>query len=183
MARIVAGAAGGRRLVVPCGRGTRPTSERTREALFSTLEAIHHTLTRRAFLDLYAGSGAVGLEAASRGASPVTLVESNASALRAMRSNVTTLGFSGVNVRTEPVERLLTEQPDVEYDVVFVDPPYAEPVGSVLQLLVTNGWVEADSTIVVERASKSPAPEWPGGWTEDRSRRYGDSTLWYGRRS
>jgi 16S rRNA (guanine966-N2)-methyltransferase len=181
--RIVGGSAGGRRIVVPAGRGTRPTSERTREALFSTLEAIHHTLTARPFLDLFAGSGAVGLEAASRGASPVTLVESNSAALRALRGNIATLALPDVEVRAEPVERVLAQPAAIAYDVVFVDPPYAVPVEPVLQLLVSNGWVATDSTVLVERATKSSPPGWPVGWTADRSRRYGDSTLWYGRRS
>jgi 16S rRNA (guanine966-N2)-methyltransferase len=182
MTRIVAGSAGGRRIVVPRGRGTRPTSERTREALFSTLESLHRTLAGTAFLDLYAGSGAVGLEAASRGATTSWLVEANPDALVALRRNATTLALPGVEVIGDRVERLVAVPAGQSFDVVFVDPPYRDPVDAVLQHLADNGWLAPDATIVVERASKSGSPRWPTGWVEDRSRRYGDSTLWYGRR-
>lgn len=183
MTRIVAGTAGGRRLVVPRGRNTRPTSERTREALFSALESIHRSLAGLAFLDLYAGSGAVGLEAASRGARPVVLVESESAALAALRSNVTALAMPAVEVRADRVERVVGRPAERGFDIVFVDPPYVVPVEPVLELLATNGWLGPDATLVVERASRSPGPQWPAGWAEDRVRRYGDSALWYGRRS
>jgi 16S rRNA (guanine966-N2)-methyltransferase len=181
--RIVAGSAGGRRIVVPRGRGTRPTSERAREGLFSTLESIHHTMTGRAFLDLYAGSGAVGLEAASRGATPVLLVESGPAALAALRDNASTVGLPHVDVCADRVERLLTQPAPRGFDVAFLDPPYADDVEPLLHLLAGNGWLAADATVVVERATRSDEPAWPPGWVGDRSRRYGDSTLWYGRRS
>ena len=183
MTRIVAGTAGGRRIAVPRGRSTRPTSERTREALFSTLESLHRTLSGLAFLDLYAGSGAVGLEAASRGATTTWLVESDAAALATLRDNVATLEMKGVLVVADRVERMLTSPAAQTFDVVFVDPPYRDPVDPVLAQLVGNGWLGADATVVVERATKSGSPQWPAGWVEDRARRYGDSTLWYGRRS
>jgi 16S rRNA (guanine966-N2)-methyltransferase len=168
---------------MPRGRGTRPTSERTREGLFSTIESIHRTLAGRAFLDLYAGSGAVGLEAASRGAAPVLLVESEHAAVAAIRANIATLAISQVEIRAERVERVLALPASRAFDIVFLDPPYADAVEPALQLLTDNGWLDDDATIVVERATRSAAPQWPTGWTEDRSRRYGDSTLWYGRRS
>src|SRR6187551_403117 len=117
MTRIVGGAVGGRRIAVPHGRHTRPTSERTREALFSSLEAAFGTLRGRAFLDLYAGSGAVGLEAASRGAAPVLLVESAAGALATVRSNVAALDLAEVTVREERVERLLAQPALAPFDV------------------------------------------------------------------
>src|SRR3954467_326701 len=105
MTRIVAGAGGGRRLQVPAGRRTRPTSERAREGLFSSLG----DLTGARFLDLYAGSGAVGLEALSRGAAQATLVESDAGALRVIRTNAAALGLPGSDVRAGTVERFLDE--------------------------------------------------------------------------
>ena len=181
--RIIAGSAGGRRLVTPRGRGTRPTSERTREGLFSSLEAVHGTLHRRAFLDLYAGSGAVGLEAASRGAAPVVLVESVPNALAALRANVAALALVDVAVREERVERLLAQAAPQSFDVVFLDPPYADPVDGLLQCLCDNGWLGPGATVVVERATRSTTPSWPDDLTPERTRRYGDSTLWYGRRS
>ena len=182
MSRIVGGDAGGRRLVVPRGRDTRPTSERTREALFSTLEAVHRTLSGLAFLDLYAGSGAVGLEAASRGATTTWLVESDPSALTALRRNAEALAIPGVHVVADRVDRLVATAATQSFDIAFVDPPYREPVDAVLALLADNGWLAQNATVVVERATRSAAPQWPVGWAEDRARRYGDSTLWYGRR-
>lgn len=182
MARIVGGTAGGRRLTMPRGRSTRPTSERTREGLFSALEATHGTLHGRAFLDLYAGSGAVGLEAASRGAAPVLLVEHAQGALAALRTNVASLGLAHVEVVADQVERVLAQPASQPFDFVFLDPPYADPVEPGLQLLVDQGWLADDATVVVERATRAGAPTWPAELSEDRVRRYGDSTLWYGRR-
>src|SRR5438270_4129113 len=104
--RVVAGVAGGRRLRVPPGRGTRPTSDRVREALFSALDAIRGPLDGARFLDLYAGSGAVGIEAASRGAGRVLCVERDPRALDVLRSNVRTVDVD-VEVASAPVERLL----------------------------------------------------------------------------
>ena len=149
-----------------------------REGLFSSLGG---DLTGRSFLDLYAGSGAVGLEAASRGAAPVVLVERDANAARAAANNVATLGLAGVELRTDDVARFLRE-PSTPYDVVFVDPPYAESTDGVLALLLDGGWLAPGGVVVVERDSRGAPPVWPAGIEADRSRRYGDSTLWYGRR-
>jgi 16S rRNA (guanine966-N2)-methyltransferase len=179
VSRIIGGAAGGRRLAMPKGRGTRPTSDRVREGLFSSLGG---DLTGRAFLDLYAGSGAIGLEAASRGASPVVLVEREASALAAARANVTSLGLTQVQVRSEAAARFLAASAVLSFDIVFLDPPYSDPVDDVLAQIVEGGWVTADGIVVVERATRDGEPRWPVGVVTDRSRRYGDSTLWYGRR-
>ena len=188
MTRIVAGSAGGRRISVPAGRATRPTSDRTREGLFSTLVAIHGSIEGTAFLDLYAGSGAVGLEAASRGAGTALLVENNATAVRVIRSNVADLGLPGVEVVAADVERFLTQQAPATssrepFTIVFLDPPYATAVGPALASLVAGRWLAAGATVVVERASRDGAVDWPTGITPERSRRYGDSTLWYGRPS
>jgi 16S rRNA (guanine966-N2)-methyltransferase len=150
--------------------------------LFSTLEAMIGSLVGRAFLDLYAGSGAVGLEAASRGASPVVLVESAPAALVAVRRNVTSLGLDTVQVRAERVERVLASPPPQPFDVVFLDPPYAHAIDGALAALVGNGWLTSEAVVVAERSSRDPVT-WPPGLAADRSRRYGDSTLWYGRRS
>lgn len=183
MSRIVAGIAGGRRLAVPAGSATRPTADRTREGLFSSLESLRGSLAGAGFLDLYAGSGAVGLEAASRGASRVLLVERDPRALRALRVNVAALELPGTVVRAEPVERVLQGAADAEYDVAFLDPPYADPVDPPLRALVASGWLAAGAVVVVERASRDPGLAWPEGIDAVRSRRYGDSTLWYGSRS
>jgi 16S rRNA (guanine966-N2)-methyltransferase len=183
MSRVVGGVAGGRRLQVPPGRTTRPTSERAREGLFSTLESMRGPLAGATVLDLYAGSGAVGLEAASRGAVTVLLVERDARTLAVLRANVTALGLPGVAVRAEPVHRFLADAPPAPYDVVFLDPPYAEEVDADLDLLSEQEWLSADAVVVVERSVRSPALSWPAGLVPDRSRRYGDTVLCYGRRS
>ncbi len=187
MTRIVAGAARGRRLRVPPGVRTRPTSERAREALFSTVEAVLGRLHGRRVLDLYAGSGTVGLEALSRGAAHVLLVESDARALGALRANAALVGSVAdglAEVRRAPVERLAAGLADLAYDVVFADPPYAvraETVHRVLAALAQGGWLAPDALVVVERATRDTAWTWPAAFRADRERRYGEGTLWYGR--
>jgi 16S rRNA (guanine966-N2)-methyltransferase len=138
-------------------------------------------LTGLAFLDLFAGSGAVGIEAASRGATRVTLVEHDARAVKTLRDNVASTGLAGLDVQPVDVARFLAGAPST-YDIVFLDPPYADPVAPVLALLVDGGWLTDDATVVVERATRDAALDWPAGLVPDRTRRYGDSTLWYGRR-
>ena len=184
MTRIVAGTLGGRRLRVPAGRDTRPTSDRVREALFSTLESMTELAGAR-FLDLYAGSGAVGLEALSRGAAHVLLVDADQRAAKAVRDNIATLGASGARLVDDKVERVLAMPPAEPYDVVFADPPYAladERVGAMLGLVV-GGWLAPEAVVVVERASRGTPLAWVEGLTPVSSRRYGETTLWYGRRS
>lgn len=185
MTRIVAGVAGGRRLAVPRGSGTRPTSERAREALFSTLEAHRGGLAGARVLDLYAGSGAVGLEALSRGAAAVLLVESNPRAVAVLRGNVRAVRLAGATVAADRVERVLATEPGrPAYDVVFADPPYAVPALTLRELLaaaVRRGWIADDAFVVVERATREGEFDWPAGWRTLAARRYGDATLWYGR--
>jgi 16S rRNA (guanine966-N2)-methyltransferase len=130
VARVIAGEAGGRRIAVPDGRNTRPTSDRAREGLFSTIVSMMGSLTGTRVLDLYAGSGAVGLEALSRGAEHVLLVESGAHAGRVIRENIEVIGLAGAQVVTDRVERVLARGPAASvngggYDIVFADPPYA----------------------------------------------------------
>ena len=180
MTRVVAGELGGRRLAVPSGRGTRPTSERVREGLFSTLEAVRGGLAGAAFLDLYAGSGAVGIEAASRGAARVTCVERDPRALAVLRANVASVAAGLVEVAAGPVDRYLRSPGSAPWDVVFLDPPYADPVDEVLGLLAAEVWLSPSATVVLERSLRDPEPAWPAGLEPDRSRRYGDTLLWYG---
>jgi 16S rRNA (guanine966-N2)-methyltransferase len=183
MSRIIAGTAGRRRLVMPAGSGTRPTADRVREGLFSTLTSLRGSLAGARFLDLYAGSGAVGLEAASRGAKEVVLVERGAAALRAIRTNVATLALPGVAIRAEAVSRVVAGDPGEGFDVAFLDPPYDDPVSAVLDALAGAGWLRAEAIICVERATRDKPLTWPDGIEAIRSRRYGEATLWYGRRS
>ncbi|MEV4199129.1 16S rRNA (guanine(966)-N(2))-methyltransferase RsmD [Micromonospora globbae] len=187
MTRIVAGTFGGRRIATPPGEGTRPTSDRVREALFSAVQA-GTDLDGARVADLYAGSGAVGLEALSRGAAHVLLVESDPRAARVIRRNVAALGAAPVvRLVTGRVATVLAGGPEGEpYDLVFADPPYAvsdEEVAAVLTALVDHGWLAPDALVVVERSSRSGELRWVPGITGERSRRYGETTLWYGRRS
>jgi 16S rRNA (guanine966-N2)-methyltransferase len=180
--RIVAGSAGGRRLAVPPGAGTRPTSERTREALFSSLGALLD-LDGMRVLDLYAGSGAVGLEALSRGAAHALLVESDARAAALIRDNASALRLAGAQVRSERVQRVLAGAPERPYDVVFADPPYALPAAeldAVLADLVTQRWLAPAAVVVLERRRDAAEPMWPSPLKSLRHKRYGDTALWYG---
>nr|MDT0661529.1 16S rRNA (guanine(966)-N(2))-methyltransferase RsmD [Micromonospora sp. DSM 115978] len=188
MSRIVAGTLGGRRIAAPPGDRTRPTSDRVREALFSALEASIGLAGAR-FADLYAGSGAVGLEALSRGARHVLLVESDPRAARTIRANITALGVGpAARLITGKVAQVLAAGPPDghPYDVVFADPPYAVPDGEItttLAALADRGWLATDAAVVLERATRDGPVTWVESVTGQRSRRYGETTLWYGRRS
>ncbi|MEU2627629.1 16S rRNA (guanine(966)-N(2))-methyltransferase RsmD [Kitasatospora sp. NPDC007106] len=185
MTRVIAGTAGGRRLAVPPGRTTRPTSDKAREAMFSTLEALRGTVHGARMLDLFGGSGAVGLEALSRGAEHTLLVESDASAARVIRENVRTLGLPGAEVRADRAERVIAgPAPAVPYDLVFMDPPYSVTDDEVREMLITlraGGWIAEDVLVTVERSTRGGEFGWPEGFEALRSRRYGEGTLWYGR--
>lgn len=185
MTRIIAGSAGGRRLVTAPGRVTRPTSDRTREGLFATLLAMSGGLEGAAVLDLYAGSGAVGLEALSRGAADVILVESDPRAAQVIRENIALVGLPGARLITDKVMRVLERGPAGARPrgFVFADPPYALPdaeLERVLAALVSRGWLTVRALVALERATRSGPPSWPVGYQSDRSRKYGEATLWYG---
>jgi len=181
--RIIGGAAGGRRITTPRGAATRPTSDRVREALFSAVESWCGSLGGLRFLDLYAGSGAVGLEAWSRGAGVVTLVEHDRRTAAVITANARGLGFPRADVRAASVPATLRRPPSAPYDVVFSDPPYPledTAVAADLRALVTGGWLVPGALVVVERSSRSREPAWPEGIGETRAKRYGETTLWYG---
>lgn len=186
MPRVIAGAARGRRLSAPPGRSTRPTSDRAREGFFATVGSLLGSLSGRRVLDLYAGSGAVGLEALSRGAAHALLVESDARAVRAIRGNIASLELPGASVVHAPVERFVRRPPRGRpYDLVFADPPYAtseRELASVLRSLHAGGWLAPGALVAVERPSRAAPMTWPPPYQEEgRPRRYGDATLWYGR--
>jgi 16S rRNA (guanine966-N2)-methyltransferase len=181
--RLIAGKAGGRRLRVPPGQGTRPTSDRAREGLFASLISEFGDLSGLKVLDLYAGSGAVGLEALSRGAARVLLVESDARAAAVIKENIGVVALPGAALAADRVERLLGRPPEGgRYDLVFADPPYAvtgEAVARVL-LQLGDGWLAEGALVVVERATRSGPVDWPPGYAAGKSRRYGEATFWYG---
>jgi 16S rRNA (guanine966-N2)-methyltransferase len=182
MTRIIGGAAGGRRINTPRGAATRPTSDRVREALFSAIESWCGSLHGLRFLDLYAGSGAVGLEAWSRGAGVVTLVEQDRRTAALIADNARTLGFPKANVVGAAVATTLRRHPAAPYDVAFLDPPYSledESVAGDLAALVEHDWLVPGAMVVVERSSRSPEPTWPEGVVATREKRYGETTLWY----
>ena len=176
MTRVIAGDARGRRLQVPPGTTTRPTSDRAREGLFSSLQSLLDLEGARV-LDLYAGSGALGLEAVSRGAGSATLVEDDPEAVAALRKNVEHLGFRTAYVVAQPVERFLAVDAEPRYDLALVDPPYELEVAPVLEQLLP--WLAPDAVVAVERRTRGPELAWPAGYQPVRERRYGEATLWY----
>lgn len=190
MSRIVAGSARGRRIAMPSGQRTRPTTDRVREALFAALASWAGTagqpaelsLAGLAFCDLYAGSGAVGLEAASRGAHPVLLVESDRRTAQLAAKNTADLGLEA-DIQIAAVEGL-TGRPAVRaYDVVFADPPYelaGDAVSAVLTGLVEHRWLAPTALVVVERSRRSPALQWPDAFNEVWVRQYGETVLCFG---
>lgn len=183
MTRIIAGSARGRRLRTPTGEATRPTSDRVREALFSALQSRLGSLHGVRLLDLYAGSGAVALEALSRGAEAVTAVESDRRTAAIVTENARTLGVGDqVEVIAQRVERVLDRPAPRAFDVVFADPPYplGQPeVEQMLGLIVTNGWIVESGVLVLERSARSVEPTWPEPLVLDSRKAYGESVLWY----
>jgi len=183
LTRIIAGAARGRRLLTPAGSRTRPTSDRVREALFSALESELGAFAGLRVLDLYAGSGALGLEALSRGAAHVLLIETDVRAVRTIRSHVATVELPGAQVVQSSVGRALAAAPSLPYDLVVADPPYAMPGDEIEPVLdqLTKGWLAPQAVVVVERSTRDAPLRWPAGLTALRIRRYGETMLWYGR--
>lgn len=198
MTRIIAGTYGGRRLLAPTGRDTRPTTDRARESLFSRLDHLG-VLDRARVLDLYAGSGALGLEALSRGAAEAVLVETAAGAARVASRNVRELK-APAEVVVADADRYLrrvgsridqadgtaldTALGDAEvarqFDVAFLDPPYdltqpalARTLGLLVPLLAP------EAVVVVERSTRSDEPEWPAGLRRFASKSHGETALWY----
>ncbi|MGY1803572.1 16S rRNA (guanine(966)-N(2))-methyltransferase RsmD [Blastococcus sp. SYSU D00922] len=182
MTRLISGSAGGRRLKVPKA-GVRPTGDRAREALFNALGHLTD-LRGAAVLDLYAGTGALGLEALSRGASTVVFVESSPAVLPVLKENLAAVGLPGGRVVKGSVPTVVGGAPPAPFDVVLADPPYVTPteeVLTVLESLVHGGWLAPEAVVVVERSSREEPWEWPTPLVGLRDRRYGEAQLRYGR--
>ena len=188
MSRIIAGSAKGRRLSTPKGANTRPTTDRTREALFSALASWFDTadadaerqLTGMSVLDLYAGSGAVGLEAASRGADAVVLVEADRPTARLIETNAATAGLR-VDVSAARAATYVSGAGRA-FDQVFLDPPYDVPTEEVESLLagVVDTCLAPRGLVVVERSGRNRAPDFPEAFTDTWQRSYGETTLYFG---
>jgi len=184
MTRIISGFAGSLTLAVP-NAGTRPTSDRVREAIFSALDA-RGLLEGARVVDLYAGTGSLGLEAASRGAAAVVLVEKGPQAVKACRANAALLlrakpkgSTLAIDTSGQAVDAFLAPSRD-SWDVVFLDPPYdlgEAELAHTLELLAPR--LAPDATVVLERSSRSPEPVWPHGIELERRKDYGDTTLWW----
>jgi len=186
MSRIVAGAAGGTVLVSVPGDGTRPTTDRVKEALFSRLESMN-MLSEVRVLDLYAGSGSLGVESASRGAKSVELVEFNDKAAAVCQRNAElvnkVLGTRTVTVQRSKVESFLARADEAgvdQWDLVFMDPPYPlteAELSLVLGLLAPR--LSSYGIVVVERSARTPEPTWPPGLQLLAEKKYGETRLWF----
>jgi 16S rRNA (guanine966-N2)-methyltransferase len=175
--RVVGGRLGGRRLRAVPGWETRPTGDRVREALFAILGG---RVEGARVLDLFAGTGALAIEALSRGASSAVLVEQAAPAVEVIRANLDALGLAErCRVRRTRAEAYLRTQRDGPFDLVLLDPPYAASVGLVAGLLgrLARTALAPGAVVVVEAAARSEAPPWPPGLVPERPRRYGDTSL------
>ncbi len=182
MTRIISGHARGRRLRVPPS-GVRPTGDRAREGLFNSLGSLLE-LQGAAVLDLYAGSGALGLEALSRGAAQVVLVEIGPGVLPVLRANVAAVGLPGARVVAGSVPTVVAGAPPARFDLVLADPPYAVPAAEVLGVLgalVAGEWLGPGAVVAVERSAREEPWEWPTPLAGIRDRRYGEALLRYGR--
>lgn len=160
-------------------RGTRPTTDRVRESLFNIVTA-RRNLDGISVLDLYAGSGALGLEALSRGAASALFVESDHRAAAVLARNIASLGLPGATLRRGPVSAVLAAGAEAPVDLVLADPPYevgADEVCAALTALTTRGWTREGTLAVVERAAAGTPLNWPAGWQPWRQRVYGDTRL------
>ncbi len=176
--RVLAGALKGQRLVVARGSATRPTGDRVRIACLDTLTPY---LDRGPFLDLFAGAGAVGIEALSRGAPSAVFVELDVSALRALRDNVARLGLGErARVMREDAARAVAAMArrGERFAVVFLDPPYVSPrAAEALAAVATGGVLAPSAVVVLQHSTKSPPPESPGVLTTWKTSRFGETTL------
>lgn len=185
MNRIIAGSAKGQRLKVPI-KGTRPTSEKVREAIFNILEH-ENAISHAHVIDIYAGSGALALEALSRGADNAYCVEHHPNTANIILTNATNIGFQEqLTVITDTVERFLTPPapyiPYLPFHLVFLDPPYAittDRLNSQLQQLANSHLLLEDAVIVVERDKRSPALTWPNNWNAISHRTWGETTVYF----
>lgn len=178
--RIIAGQWRGRRLGVPDLDGLRPTTDRVRETLFNWLM---HDIVGARCLDLFAGSGALGLESYSRGAQMVELIESNSKAIENLHKNITALNkqsdSSGIKVVQATAQDYLSSPPSQAFDIVFLDPPYgSELLATTIDQLVHNKWLAANAMVYVEQASTVAELKLTNDWIKHRQGRAGRSAFY-----
>ena len=186
--RIIAGSSKGKTLHSPMDQRTRPTSDRAREGFFSTLESEFASIHGLSFLDLFCGTGAVGIEALSRGADRVIAIESDAQISAVAMSNFTLV--DGYEMRSKvfsmTVERFLDTsdpQASLPFDVIFIDPPYEFPnseIESILERIHDRKLLKSHGIVAVERKTKSSPPRWPEPMEELKVRSYGQGSIFYG---
>jgi 16S rRNA (guanine966-N2)-methyltransferase len=178
--RIIAGSVGGRRIAVP-PKGTRPTTDRVREAIFGKLDA-EGVLARARVLDAFAGSGALGMEAISRGAAHATFVDSAPAAIKVIGANLRDLGLEDVAsvVKADVLSHLKYE--GEPFDVALLDPPYDLPSRQLTAVLATlPRRLSPGARVILEWSSRGPAPAWPPGIVQEETRKYGETTVHYAR--
>ena len=185
--RIISGVAKGRGLISPPDERVRPTSDRAREALFSSLDSEFAGLEGIRFLDLFAGSGAVAAEALSRGAAFISAIEIDRTAYQIARENIEMvhqyIPSSAIEIHQSSVENFLISKSDKQFDVIFLDPPYSlndENVSEILTALLKNHYLGESSLIALERQSRGRGFTWPPGLVEVKSKRYGHAKLYFG---
>jgi 16S rRNA (guanine966-N2)-methyltransferase len=183
--RIIAGIAKGRSLSSVAG-ATRPTSDRAREAIFSTLTSEFGDFLGLHILDLFAGSGAMGLEALSRGASLVHCVENDDAASKSISTNAELVQKSqpvgAFHLFQMSVQKFVEGKPQNQYHFIYVDPPYDfadSELTQILEKLHANNFFKDDAVIAIERASKTPQPVWPQGYEPSRTKVYGQASIYY----
>lgn len=186
MTRIIAGTLKGRSVTVPKSV-TRPTASRVREALFSAISHMVNDFDQLHVLDLFAGSGALGIEAISRGATHATFMESDHKASECISKNLNDLlgvevTAKNVHVHQRDVMQATNSESNEQFNLVFIDPPYAmsdDTVEVLLDQLSENNWLGSGAIVVVERSSKSTV-EWPDSFDALQNKTYGDTSIWYG---
>ena len=183
--RVIAGSGKGKNLHSPTGAGVRPTSDRAREGLFSSLESEFNSITDLNFLDLFAGSGAVGVEALSRGAALVHAVEADAETVEIAISNFKLLQEPSRKHKVfhSRAARFLESEFPIKYDIIFMDPPYELSnlaVEELLQLIASRELLQPRGIVAIERESKSSPFTWPTGMEEIKVRSYGQGSIYYG---
>jgi len=172
--RVTGGSERGRQLKAPAGSLVRPTSDKVKQALFNILG---ERVAGAVFLDLFAGAGGIGIEALSRGAVRVTFVDRSRDSLGAVKQNIEEMGFRNRAEALLSQAEVFLKKPSGPYDIVFLDPPYAEKIQPLLELLAGSGVLKPDSIVIAEHFRKQPSPENAGGLTLYREARYGDTVL------